>query len=71
MLQNNCHENLDSTHSIQTNYIEVKNSYWFIQRGSKILETAISEADADGFLTEVLAYLVENRDREREKETRS
>lgn len=36
-----------------------------------MFKNAFSQADGDGFFTDVFAYLVENRDREREKEARS
>jgi len=45
----------------------VKNSYCFIEKESKMVKSAFSEADADGFFMEVFAYLVEIRDRERER----
>lgn len=46
----------------------MKNSYCFIEKESKKVKIAFSEADADGFFIDVFAYLVEIRDREREKE---
>ena len=49
------------------NYSEVKNSYCLIGKESKKGQSAFSEADADGFFMEVFAYLVEIRERERER----
>ena len=38
---------------------KLKNSYCFIEKENKNVKIAFSEADADGFLIDVFAYLVE------------